>query len=208
MGVAARWPRIWLDTQAESASNDACRSSVEGTDLASLSRATVRSSSAVSAIVGICAVGLDLLVDMFGARTVIAEAVPVLEAFLPIIGVVAVAMGLSLAVGMLHAWDQARATFHERELNNYAFRSDPTRPGIDELDDAREVARFVASAQMAKKWIPISKHDAANQFAAQHAAELFRTYGYLRGRIRVRRLRRQLKSKIDQGINSGGSARR
>lgn len=138
--------------------------------------------------------GWGLLVDLYGARTVIDESLPILEAVLPFIG-----FGIIVAVPLAAA----------EYLKNQAIRElDDLQTGGEELLawaaamqsqsqpplKPRSVMRCLILLQKYKRWLRESKEHPSMEDslrAAAECAETLRAYGYIRGRYRIWRERRR-----------------
>ena len=140
------------------------------------------------------AFGWGLAVDLYGTRTVIGEAIPILEAALPFVGI-ALIVSVSL-VGSKYAKHHAIRELQElqrcgEELVDWASRSQQQE---QELPRSQSRLRFVILARKYRAWL---KEPAKNPSVgdsvrgAAECAETLRAYGYIRGRFAIWRSRRQ-----------------
>ena len=158
----------------------------------------------VGIIVSLLGIGLDLLIDSFGSRKVISEFLPVLEAFLPIIGV-----GVLVSV-LSYVGFGARNNLRDWAVShNASVRADL----LNLLECSEEVDRLAASLKTAAKppinlpnmhrffllqekhrgWFPKGMKMGEIKNKAARYSEIFCTYGYIKGRYRIARIERQEK---------------
>ena len=150
-----------------------------------------------SVVFTLLGVGFDLAVDAFGSRTVIAQALPILGAFVPGLAfgaIVAGVYGLWLAV---QSWGERRCIRIIDDLCTYAGALDlaerPYKP-VGEPPDVMRQARRARDLLAAKyaHWLDPGlklRPGETTQDRATHVAEVFRIHGYFAGRRLLRKTR-------------------
>ena len=134
------------------------------------------------------AFGWGLAVDLFGARTVINEALPILETVLPFFGA-----GIIITVPFAAAEYLKNQAIHEledlqtsgEELLTWASTQ---KPEAQPLPRAQSSLRHIILIQKYKRWLkkPIDNPSVGDFVrGAAECAEILRAYGYIRGRYMI-----------------------
>lgn len=143
--------------------------------------------------------GFDLARDTFGAQRIIAEAAPFARAFLPSVGVGLLVSSVTGSAFAIKAWDDYRRDSAIADMEAFINAAERLRrmsergsaaSGVG-LDDYTEAAvRVGVIGNKYRRWLGddsqrILPHK--SEIRAAHCAEIFRAYGYVRGRLIMRR---------------------
>lgn len=132
--------------------------------------------------------------DLFGARTVISEAVPIFEVALPFVGIgIILVVPLAVAEYLKHHAIQELEELQRcgEELVDWAARA---QPEMQPLPRSQSRLRYIILVRKYKRWLkePVQNPSVGDSIiGAAECAETLRAYGYMRGRFTIWRDRRQ-----------------
>ena len=145
-----------------------------------------------SLVVAALLLGFDLLLDLWGAKKLIANFSPILAALLPIVGGGIIAGALSFIALKTREWDAYRSGLSAIELEEYIASGEQFFAGIKANQlPIKEAGTFVVLSEKYKDWVVRTDENgshswnAASLNQAARIAATFRAYGYLRGRWRI-----------------------
>ena len=132
--------------------------------------------------------GWDLVLDHFGAKTVIQEAMPILEVFLPHIGIGIIVSVVTATIGYLK-WllisDLEELQRCGNQVTDWA-----TKPKSHSKPRHETQLRFLKLIKKYRSWVERSGSEKIQNSSeavlnAAECAETLRAYGYFRGRWKI-----------------------
>lgn len=162
---------------------------------------TLQKNLSIGCIASLIALGLDLVMNLSGARTVIEENLPILEAVLPFIGagiliIVSVAIVKFIKNQAIRELEDLITSGEELLAWGQAFQSQlRSQPQSQPQLSLRHqpTLRYCILLNKYRHWLRESKdHPSVDDSlrAAAECVETLRAYGYIRGRYRIWRERR------------------
>ena len=143
---------------------------------------------------GAFTLSFELVLDIFGGRKVITEALPIIEAFAPIVGIAilsgTVAWVLRYSWQRLHAWDRRKASRIAADLGLIQSREDLLDIGM--MPDRRRASQQGLVVEKYQQWFfdehgqKLDPFGEAASFRATHFSEILSMYGFIRGRRKIR----------------------
>ena len=164
-------------------------------------RKATRGSIFIGLLVATLALALDLIVDAFGARAVIAQALPIVQGFLPIIGIGLLGFAVMFVLALVGEWGQSRSATIIADMNEYTNAMDllerPYHKIGTEANRRRARQTLYVLGEKYGDWLKVPPPSGGTpgvrtvQDRATYIAQVFRTHGHLRALRMIRRRRRQ-----------------
>lgn len=159
---------------------------------------TLQKNLSIGCFVSLVALGLDLVMNLSGARTVIEENLPILEFVLPIIGfgiivIVSLAVVKFIKNQTIRELEDLITSGEELLAWGQEFQSQlQSQPQLSLRH--QPTLRYCILLNKYRRWLRESKeHPSVGDSlrAAAECVETLRAYGYVRGRYRIWRARRE-----------------
>ena len=166
----------------------------------------MRRTISLGSILSCVSIGLTLHFNISGTRQLIADTQPVLEAVLPLIGIVFLSFGVALVFLEGKNWFKSKTgriiedligfteADKDRQLWQY-YASRPYNRRSDHITDEKHIQeaenRFRAIGEKYVKWLAVNDSSGDPTFDSESVktafryAEIFRAHGYLKGHYRI-----------------------
>lgn len=140
--------------------------------------------------------GFDLMLDMFGAKQLIADAIPILRAFLPAVGFGLLVGTIVAAASVVRAWDRMRSVdivgeleYFSEAVSSFIAKGMTSRLSAGTGMSSYDATRFQNARVIGEKhssWLyddeSVLLNNRSSLERSVRFAAIFRIHGYIRGR--------------------------